>query len=49
MYKILIANDKAEKRLEEYIKIRNYVKGKLDRLKLDPRRELDSSSLAKQG
>lgn len=45
MYKILIANNTAEKRLQEYIKSRNDIKGKLDRLKSDPRRELDAHPL----
>ncbi len=45
MYKIQIANDKAEKRLQEYIKSRNDIKGKLDRLKIDPRKELDAHPL----
>ncbi|MDP2925298.1 MAG: type II toxin-antitoxin system mRNA interferase toxin, RelE/StbE family [Nanoarchaeota archaeon] len=45
MYKIQIANDKTEKRLREYIQQRNEIKNKLDRLKIDPRRELDAHHL----
>ena len=45
MYKIQIANNKVEKRLLEYIELRNDIKGKLDRLKLNPRRELDAHPL----
>ncbi len=45
MYKIQIANDKTEKRLREYIQQRNDIKNKLDRLKIDPRRELDAHPL----
>ncbi len=45
MYKIQIANDKTEKRLREYIQQRNDIKNELDRLKIDPRRELDAHPL----
>ncbi len=45
MYDIHIANDKTEKRLREYIKQRGDIKNKLDRLKIDPRRELDAHPL----
>ena len=45
MYKIQIANDKTEKRLREYIQQRNDIKNKLDRLKIDPRRELDAHTV----
>ncbi len=45
MYKLFIANDRAEKRLLGYIKIRNDIKGKLDRLKTDPRRECGAHPL----
>lgn len=45
MYTLLIANDKAEKRLREYIQQREDIKNKLDRLKTDPRRELDAHPL----
>ncbi len=45
MYKIQIANDKAEKRLRKYIQQRNDIKNKLERLKVDPRRELGAHPL----
>ena len=38
MYKIFTANTKTEKRLKEYISLRNDIKEKLDRLKIEPRR-----------
>ena len=38
MYEFVVANTKTEKRLRLYISIRNDVKDKLDRLKIDPRR-----------
>jgi addiction module RelE/StbE family toxin len=44
-YKIQIANDRTEKMLKEYIQQRNDIKNKLDRLKIDPRRELDAHPL----
>ena len=38
MYKIFTANTKTEKRLKEYISLRNDIKEKLDKLKIEPRR-----------
>jgi len=38
MYRIFTANRKTEKRLQEYISLRNDVREKLDRLKVEPRR-----------
>lgn len=38
MYSIFIESKKTEKILNEYIKFRQDIKEKLDRLKLDPRR-----------
>lgn len=45
MYALLIANDKTEKRLREYIEQRSDITKKLDKLKLDPRRELNAHKL----
>jgi len=45
MYELYIANGRAEKRLHEYLKIRNDIEGKLDRLKIDPRRETGAHPL----
>ena len=45
MYKLFTANDKAEKRLRDYIELRKDVKNKLERLKLDPRKELGAHPL----
>lgn len=45
MYKILIANDKAEKRLRKYIELRNDIKAKLDRLRINPRGDLGAHPL----
>lgn len=45
MYRLQIANDRTEKRLREYIEQRSDIKNKLDRLKIDPRRELDAHTL----
>ena len=42
MYEIFIASKKAEKRLLAYIKLRKDIKNKLERLKIDHRRELDA-------
>ncbi len=39
MYKIYTANKKTEKKLLEYIFLRNDLKDKLNRLKTNPRRE----------
>ena len=38
MYRIFTANSKTEKILQECISLRNYIKEKLDKLKLEPRR-----------
>lgn len=38
MYKIFTANIKTEKRLQEYIILRNDVKEKLEKLKINPRK-----------
>ena len=38
MYRIFTANSKTEKILQEYISLRNDIKEKLDKLKLEPRR-----------
>jgi len=45
LYEIYIANKKTEKRLREYIKLREDIPEKLERLKIDPRRELDAHPL----
>ncbi len=45
MYEIYIANRKTEKKLQEYLQLRADIPGKLDRLKLDPRKELDAHPL----
>ena len=42
MYEIFTANKKTEKRLLEYIRLGKDIKNKLERLKIDPRRELDA-------
>ena len=38
MYKIFVANTKTEKRLKEYLETRKDIIGKLDSLKINPRR-----------
>jgi addiction module RelE/StbE family toxin len=38
MYKIFTANSKTEKRLQEYIYLREDIKDKLDKLKFEPRK-----------
>ncbi len=38
MYRIFTANSKTEKILQEYLSLRNDIKEKLDKLKLEPRR-----------
>ncbi len=45
MYEIYVANRKTERRLQEHLQLRMNIRGKLDRLKLDPRRELDAHPL----
>ncbi|MBS3145344.1 type II toxin-antitoxin system mRNA interferase toxin, RelE/StbE family [Candidatus Woesearchaeota archaeon] len=45
MYEIYTANTKTEKRLNDYIKARNDIKRKLERLKTNPRKELDAHPL----
>lgn len=45
MYEIYVANGKTERRLQEYLQSRADIRGKLDCLKLDPRRELDAHPL----
>jgi len=46
MYKIYTANSKTEKRLREYLSIRNDIKDKLDRLKINPGRENGAHQLS---
>ena len=38
MYNLFIANSKAEKRLGEYLSLRQDINEKLDKLKIEPRR-----------
>jgi len=38
MYKLFTANSKTEKRLKEFMSLRLYLKEKLDKLKIEPRR-----------
>ena len=45
MYKLLVANSKTEKRIQKYISIRDDVLEKLNRLRLNPRFELDAHPL----
>ncbi len=45
MYEIFIANTKAEKRLREYISLRADLREKLDKLKIDPRRNIGAHPL----
>lgn len=45
MYKLLIANKRTKKRLKNYIESRNNIKEKLDKLKINPRTELDAHPL----
>jgi addiction module RelE/StbE family toxin len=45
MYEFYVANSRAEKKLHEIIAQRNDVKDKLDRLKIDPRREAGAHPL----
>ncbi|MEK6914540.1 MAG: hypothetical protein AABW83_02710, partial [Nanoarchaeota archaeon] len=45
MYKIQTANNRTEKRLRIYLQQRDNIKNKLNRLKIDPRRELDAHPL----
>lgn len=45
MYKLFIANKKTEKRLRYYIAIRKDIRSKLDRLKLNPRKEAGAHPL----
>ena len=45
MYTIFTANSKAEKRLKEYIKLRTDIVDKLERLKINPRREVGAHPL----
>lgn len=45
MYEIYVANNKTERKLQEYILLRKDLVVKLDRLKRDPRRELDAHPL----
>ena len=45
MYRLLTANRKVEKILRNYISKRHDIPLKLDKLKLDPRRENDAHSL----
>jgi addiction module RelE/StbE family toxin len=45
MYSIYTANNKTEKRLNEYISSRQDIKEKLNKLKVDPRREIGAHQL----
>jgi len=45
MYEIYTANSKTEKRLRDYVTKRNDVRNKLDRLKLNPRKEIGTHPL----
>lgn len=45
MYKLFTANSKTEKRLKEYIKTRKSIKNKLERLKINPRKETGAHPL----
>lgn len=45
MYEIYIANSKAEKILNKYLETRKDIKGKLERLKQNPRGELGAHLL----
>lgn len=38
MYKIFTANSKTEKRLQEYISLRQDIRDKLEKLKIEPRK-----------
>jgi len=45
MYKIFIANSKAEKRLEKYLQTRKDIKNRLKRLRTNPRKEIGAHPL----
>ena len=45
MYKIFTANTKVEKRLEKYLRLRKDIKNKLERLKINPKREIGAHPL----
>ena len=45
MYKIMSANKKVERKLKEYIILRSDIADKLDRLKLNPRKEVGAHPL----
>ncbi len=45
MYKIFTANSKVEKRLQKYLILREDIKDKLEKLKNNPRKELDAHKL----
>lgn len=45
MYKIFTANSKVEKRLQKYLILRKDTKNKLEKLKNNPRKELDAHKL----
>lgn len=45
MYKIFTANSKTEKRLKNYLYERKDIKAKLERLKINPRREIGAHPL----
>jgi addiction module RelE/StbE family toxin len=45
MYKIFTANSKTEKILKEYLLLRQDIKDKLEKLKLDPRRMIGAHPL----
>ncbi|MBU4069772.1 MAG: type II toxin-antitoxin system mRNA interferase toxin, RelE/StbE family [Nanoarchaeota archaeon] len=45
MYKIFTANSKTEKRLKNYLHAKKDIKDKLERLKINPRKELGAHPL----
>ncbi|MFH1801911.1 MAG: type II toxin-antitoxin system mRNA interferase toxin, RelE/StbE family [archaeon] len=45
MYKIHTANSRAEKRLQNYMRVRSDVREKLDRLRQNPKKELGAHPL----
>ena len=45
MYRIFTANTKTEKTLREYLSLRGDIKEKLDKLKVDPRRNIGAHLL----
>ena len=45
VYDIYIANSKTERKLQEYLMVRTDIRSKLNRLKLNPRREIGAHPL----